>query len=398
MLTSTAKFQSLAVRPEGPTSIADLLNSDEPQISLYVVTFLGATLVSISWSHCTMDGTAFSNLLTSWSAILNDGKPMEAFPELEDPVKDLGLKETPDHPLKGALLPFWSALAFVFRSVMDRLSDPGVESRTFFFPGEWVSDLRKQCLDDIIAAGLNAKIGSDSSSSNSKSPFISTNDVLLPYITKNYTTVNLAPKRPVAILSLADIRCRMPSAFSESMAYLSNLLILSPTFTTPEELSSHPLGLQAAKVREALVAQMSDEETVEGTLYMGRRMHEMLPLQKKAPYKTAIVLGSSDTFRTVVTNWDRMSFYDAVDFRSAVVDGCAEDGKEGGKRNEKGKPVHYFADTLSGGNNPWRHSWVIFGKDPEGDYWASGWLPRKTWETVEKDIRQGRLDTILGEL
>lgn len=42
-------LSDLARRHDGPKKLADFLDSDEPQLSLHIVTFQDATLVSISW-------------------------------------------------------------------------------------------------------------------------------------------------------------------------------------------------------------------------------------------------------------------------------------------------------------------------------------------------------------
>src|ERR1700760_854346 len=49
-------FRSLACcRPDAPKTLKDYMFSDEPQLSVHVVSFSDATLVTLRWAHWQMD-------------------------------------------------------------------------------------------------------------------------------------------------------------------------------------------------------------------------------------------------------------------------------------------------------------------------------------------------------
>jgi len=65
------KLADLARRSGGPKCLDDILNSDEPQFSLHVVSFQDAPLVFLSWLHIFMDAMAMYDVLNAWILVLN---------------------------------------------------------------------------------------------------------------------------------------------------------------------------------------------------------------------------------------------------------------------------------------------------------------------------------------
>jgi hypothetical protein len=69
--TDLNTLADLAHRSDAPEKLDDFLCSDEPQLSLHIVSFEDATIVSISWLHTFLDATAMVAVLNAWVLVLN---------------------------------------------------------------------------------------------------------------------------------------------------------------------------------------------------------------------------------------------------------------------------------------------------------------------------------------
>lgn len=89
------RFQPLMRREDGPRNIADYYLRDEPQLSLHVVSFADATLVSLSWPHTFLDAMGRHELLTAWTAVLEgrDGDVKALHGVDQDPFVSFGTGE-----------------------------------------------------------------------------------------------------------------------------------------------------------------------------------------------------------------------------------------------------------------------------------------------------------------
>ncbi|KAK2051371.1 hypothetical protein LY76DRAFT_675569 [Colletotrichum caudatum] len=60
----------LGLGPAAPHTMNDFLTTDAPQLSLHVVSFQDATLVSLTWPHIATDGMGMGHLVHPWSLVL----------------------------------------------------------------------------------------------------------------------------------------------------------------------------------------------------------------------------------------------------------------------------------------------------------------------------------------
>ena len=66
------EFNSLAREPNTPSRLADYVYTDAPQISIHIITFSDATLVSFTWPHYLTDAMGVAAIFHAWSLVLND--------------------------------------------------------------------------------------------------------------------------------------------------------------------------------------------------------------------------------------------------------------------------------------------------------------------------------------
>jgi hypothetical protein len=63
-------FRELGVPPNAPVCLDDYLTSDLPQMTLNVVSFTDATLVSLCWPHIAADAMSLRDVATAWNLVL----------------------------------------------------------------------------------------------------------------------------------------------------------------------------------------------------------------------------------------------------------------------------------------------------------------------------------------
>lgn len=95
------------MRPDdGPQEIEDYLHTDRPQLSLHVVSFTDATLVSLTWPHTLWDAMGRREFLLAWTAVLagrtDDVRP--AYGADEQPLRGFADNPREEYKLLGKKL------------------------------------------------------------------------------------------------------------------------------------------------------------------------------------------------------------------------------------------------------------------------------------------------------
>jgi hypothetical protein len=89
-----------------------------------------------------------------------------------------------------------------------------------------------------------------------------------------------------------------------------------------------------------------------------------------------------DTRVIACTNWTKAKFFEGPDFGSAVEDTAV---KHSGGNEPKGKPVMVMGTTTSVDDNP-RDTFIIYGRDPGGNYWIHAYLREETWRLIQLEL------------
>jgi hypothetical protein len=194
--------RDFGIPPGTPTSLKDYTSRDVPMISLHIITFQDATLVTITWPHVMFDGVGFSHLIEAWSAILAGHK--ERVPNLigakEDVLYNLG-DITHAGPLYAASeARILSGLAFIFfvvRMLWIILTQPTVESRIICLPKDVVDRLHQRALADI-----------KDESSDQDDPWVSPSDAILAWLSRTLVHSSKAT-RTISMTTPIDARTRL---------------------------------------------------------------------------------------------------------------------------------------------------------------------------------------------
>ncbi|KAG7418602.1 Acetyltransferase BOT5 [Fusarium oxysporum f. sp. raphani] len=262
---SRSDFTALGVPPGTPLSLNDYLKSDYPQLTLHVVSFTDATLVSLCWPHITVDATSLRDLGIAWSLVLA-GRESEVLPMLsagEDPMAHAGDNPafTKPYALEKQQVKGRRMYLFPLFYVLDLLRWRTLESKILFLPRKNVEQLRNQALDSL--------------GKTSSPPFISEGDVIVAWLSIVVASA-LFPqgsRRPFTIGNAYDLRGRAPSLFpieSGKGAYVQNAVL--PCWTIVPAKSMHnrgdsTLGTIALALRNSL-----KEQTTEASIHALARL------------------------------------------------------------------------------------------------------------------------------
>ncbi|KAJ6109926.1 hypothetical protein N7486_002161 [Penicillium sp. IBT 16267x] len=387
-------FRELAVPSSAPVCLEDYLASDLPQLTLNVVSFTAATLVSLHWPHIASGAMSLRDLAIAWSLVLA-GRESEVPPMLssgDDPVTDLSkdplFLET--HILENQQVKGWRFLLWGLRFVLDLFWWRKMETRTVFLPRRVVSQLRSDAL-----ASLAEKSEKDVTT-ESQLPFISDGDVVTAWMSLMAASALLPLKSPrtVGISNAFDIRSRVPSIFpikEKQGSYIQNAVFPCWANIMAHELigKKDALGVAALNIRRSIETQTTEDQ-----------IHALARLTRVSLEKTGLppMFGDTSSFLITASNWSKARLFEMVDFgpavqlaQSALKDQASTLAKNSenvrrktgsASRAAKCNPMYYHVDNVSPNNMLARNAFFFAGT-PNGDYWINGCFPIAVWKAIE---------------
>ncbi|KIL94049.1 hypothetical protein FAVG1_02611 [Fusarium avenaceum] len=373
-------FTSLGVPPGTPLCLNDYLKSDRPQLTLHVVSFTDATLVSICWPHIAVDAMSLRELGVAWSLALS-GRASEILPMLssgDDPMGQAGNDPafTKPYPLVQHQINGWRMYVFALFYVFDLIWWRKMESKTIFLPRRNVKQLRNEAMESL--------------SENGSSPFISEGDTISSWLSI-FVASALFPRgsnRPFTIGNAFDLRGRAPSIFpagSDRGAYVQNAIF--PCWTIiPAESMHHRNPNSLGNIALALRTTIKQQTTEDSIHAQARLTRESLDFAGIPP-----IFGDANLFYLQFTNWSRCNFFEAVDFSAATTENpnfvTAQKASSSWQSSDltQGHPVYYHSLGISP-NNALGRNISIISRTPNGDYWIDGSYPPEVWKAIESSI------------
>ncbi|KAF5579662.1 BCL5p [Fusarium subglutinans] len=354
--------------PSGaPTSLKDYTSQDIPMIGLHIITFLDATLVTVTWPHVLFDAVGFSHLIQAWSAVLAGHN--ERVPKIigaqDDVLYDLG-KITHAGPQYAAsearILSGIAFILFVMRMLWIILTQPIVESRIICLPKSVVDRLHQRALEDI--KGDN---------SVQDDPWVSPSDAILAWLSRALVSSSKTP-RSISMTTPIDARTRLSQLQNTDGVYVQNMILGSFVNIAPDDLR-RPLGNQALVSRQGLLQQL-DESNLIGILQLFRKRWD--DGKTRAP-----IFAGPGSQLLVTNNRLKVDLFTAADFGPAVM----QAGKDTQRKNLTGRPVHHYASSLNPGITM-RNFVNIHTRDFDGNYWLSGFFTPRQWSRIEEGFRE----------
>ncbi|EPE27182.1 hypothetical protein GLAREA_03096 [Glarea lozoyensis ATCC 20868] len=358
--SGTSKWSSLSHNEQDPTHINDYLYQDRPQLSLHIVSFNDATLVSVGWPHTLLDAMGRAELFKAWILSLN-GR-VDEVPDLvgvdSDPLANFGKTCVEESAIKPYSLNGFGFFVFVINYILEAVLYPKETSRLVCLPASTLAKMKSQAVSEVKAKDSKA--------------FLSDGDVICAWWTR-YAALYLKGKkdRTVVVMNAFGLRSTLASPQSngsspllpEGKPYISNCVQAVFGFVRLSEIYDKPLSHTAHLVRRSLIEQGTYAQQ-EALAYEAKRL------------KRHVIYGGSDCLMIVFSNWSKAKFHD-IDFSAAVV----KRGK--GKENRVGRPTYIHTNGYSKGYST-RNAGPILGKDENGNYWMLMTMRDGNWKAVEE--------------
>lgn len=361
-------FESLVARPGRPTKLEQWIEQGHPGLSVHVVSFTDATLVTLSWNHVFFDALGRQDFLLAWQAVMN-GKDDEVptfIPYEEDPLVCLAQDADPrDHVLYGlALTGIWFVL-FVMSFIYEVVVHSKEAGRMVRFPKAWVDNLREEAMAELRTKGVAEK-----------DVFLSHGDVLLAFWAKiTLAAQRLRPSQPLYMINAMNLRGASDEVpVPGKVAYIGNAAMGSITMSTAAEIEKLSVSELASRIREDLRRQRAPDQVKAQVAWQ---------LQCYMKGARAPMAGRWNQLVFSWSNWSRAKFFD-VDFSSAVV-------KAGLPDNKRSTKVGQPSLVMNGGHTngiSLRNGGPLIGQDANGDWWANWVMRAEAWPQVQKALSE----------
>lgn len=369
LFPSSEQYHDLVTRPGHASIFSDWTETDQPALSVHIVSFSDATLLTISWSHVFLDALGRQSLLQAWISVLEGREEdVPAFvPFHVDPAHEIARGGDPKkHVLYHCVLTgIWFAM-FVVGYVYELIVHSAEEGRMVCCPGPWVEKLRQQAMADVVASGHSKE-----------EPFLSHGDVMLAWWAKvSVAAQRLSSSQPINIMNVTNIRGLFPDHLPDKGAevYTTNAMVNTHTLVTSGELANMSIGALAWRLRQDLQKQRTPEQV---------RHLVAWQLDSSKQYGRSLMLGPWNQILMSWTNWHRARFYD-VDFSAAVI----QPGLPPESRNNKlGQPSFIMPNGHANGLSL-RNAGPLIGRDANGDWWMQVVLRADAWARVEEQFER----------
>ncbi|OTA61600.1 hypothetical protein K449DRAFT_395664 [Hypoxylon sp. EC38] len=371
-------FREFSMPSSLPNDINHYLSTDEPLICLHISSFTDGTLVSLTFPHCLADVMGTADLLQAWARVLcvkdyglvetHVGGARKDITESIGTADDMTAHNTA-FALEKRQTTGLSLLAFTARYVLDVMLHRNIETHHIFLPAAFLSHLRQQ-------AEMELRLQNDTK--NRPVRFVSDGDLITAWGSR--MILSSAPTKGSAVIcNVFDMRKRLDFLKTSSYAasYIQNLILPSTTPLTAHEADNLSMPQIALKVRKAIEEQTSDAQ-VRSLMRIARTWFASLGMMP--------LFASWDTTRIIAsTNWTKAHLLKCADFTPAAITTCKKTCT-----NER-NPMAFWGTTLSVNDNP-RDTFVIYGKDDDGDYWVHAYLRKETWHLINTELDQFSAD------
>ncbi|KAM0345810.1 hypothetical protein ACHAPU_006163 [Fusarium lateritium] len=362
-----ALAHELSISPDAPKSLKDFTSRDVPMLSLHVVSFQDATLVTISWPHVLFDAVGFSHLVEAWSSVLagHRGRVPNLIGARQDVLYDIGnlSHAKPQYEASEArILSGLALLLFVIRFIWNILTQPTVESRVICIPKETAERLHRGALDDIKGG---KDVGGDC--------WASPSDAILAWLSR---TLFKFTRRPISMTTPIDARTRLSQLQDAKGVYVQNMLLGSFVSLSPEVLQGS-LGKQALTSRQGVLHQL-DESNLVGILQLFRKRWDNG--KSRAP-----IFAAPGSVLLTTNNRLKVDLFTKADFSPAVL----KADRSQGRTNPSGTPVYHYAAAINA-NRAFRNFVNVHTKDPEGNYWLTAFFTPRQWLAIEQGFKAER--------
>lgn len=346
--------------PDFPTTMADMIDQDAPQLCFKVLSFTDATVFATTFSHCTWDISGVQGFMKSLQLVL-DGREDEVPPMLgasTDILADIASQYEGRHPEDGLLL---NMSCKKKEREQSPLQDAPLEERIIRVPLDIVERLRSRVADEDLMEGEDNLMTYQS------------DELFMALIVKQIAKAQLTP-RPLKLLNIINARLVVPRIANAKGIYAQNLVLLAPQILS-HETTTGPMG-QIVHFQRHCLAQSAVPENIVRSLHTVLRAIE-------ADVDITALTDNGEAEPLLINNLVRLSTYIDVDLSSAVI----RQGEDSAtRRNGLGTPDFCYLTLPDNSYGMMRVT--TLGSYNGNGYWMFGELPFRAWELIYEALEE----------
>ncbi|KAJ3475672.1 hypothetical protein NLG97_g9380 [Lecanicillium saksenae] len=356
----------LAIREDMPRTIDEMVDRDIPQISLHVVSFQDATLVSIAWPHSVMGSAGFGHLVRAWSLVVSGnesevppflGARTDVLLEAEDGE---GAASREELLVAKDRLSGLSLLAFLLRLIWGMRKTREVKS--VMIPKQAVQKLLGACQQEIFDT---------TAPQASAAPPVDGTTILAWFA--RLATSGSSDNKPITVVSMSNAAYSIPSLVSNYGVNIHNMTTYAFSFL-PGAIARGRLGPLVKEHTHQMQQQQAEKQCL-SFLRMVRRTTE-----HSGSFKP--LYGPSDAHTVVCCDMTAADPLRSADFGAAVVE-----KSEGASSGAPGTMTCLYYHMIKGQLGAGLDCIYLLGKDGRENLWVAAALPAETWQRVEAALK-----------
>lgn len=366
-ISDSDDFKSFVTRHKFPT-FEQMVQQSLPMISLHISSFQDATIVSLVWPHALMDAFGGQALLSAWSSVLNSQEEnlYPVYGAKNDLLRDAIFSNPESHEelkLEKRRLSGMGLYMFLFRHIWNSIWGASRQRRLICLSKDTLQEIKRRAQEEI-----------SESQDHNPDMRISSGDALTAWISQ---TVALSEPtiRPITILSLLNVRFRLPQFINSTGVFLQNLTLGTFSFISSSEVKG-TIGSIALSHRQHFTEQATAEQ-VSAFLRSGYKALD-------AGQTPGVLFGESDALPIIFNNMEKAELIKTVDFSAAVKDqgDFSED-----RMNPVGSMVNYYYENVG---QPYKgfNLFTMLGQDHAGNHWLEGTLLPRAWTKIEEELKK----------
>ncbi|OAA80438.1 Chloramphenicol acetyltransferase-like domain protein [Akanthomyces lecanii RCEF 1005] len=363
----------LGVAQDAPKTFDQMMDRDVPQMSLHIVSFQDATLVSIGWPHSVMGGQGFGDFLRAWSLMV-EGRESEV-PRLLGTKEDVLLQaENNDFAVpeeewvvqKCRLIGI-NLILFLLRFVWSLFWTPQ-EVKTVFLPKKALNKLQLACRDEISSDTSLEVVGSGDKPYEDES-------VLLAYFAR-LAASTVYSHRPITLVNFLKGRQLLSSIRQENAGGVNvqNMTGYAFSFLTNKVASGSGLGVLVRENARHMREQSTEQQYL-SFLRIYRRA-----TQNGGTFK--LFYGPRDAHVIVCNSFLEEDLLGTVNFEAAALTEHSTSGD-----TPPGTMTCLYYHIMNNRLGCGSDCIYLLGKDWAGNLWATAALPRKTWQNIDLALK-----------
>ncbi|KAJ3497751.1 hypothetical protein NLG97_g1663 [Lecanicillium saksenae] len=347
------QLRQCGISPGFPLTMEDLIDKDVPQLAFKTISFTDATLLAVTFSHCTWDISGLQGFMKSLELVI-DGR------EDEVPVM-LGAKDDILAEIASLNKDSFSPLASL------RVASPMAKDRQLRMPNmaleERVLKVPLHIFERLQKHFTMRGLGEEYETLSLQQP----DELFMALILQQVALAQSSP-RPLHILNIYNARLIMPRIATAKGVYSQNLVLLSPLLVS-HATATGPVGPIALAQRDCFANSAVPENIMRS---LGTALGAI-----KADLDITSLTDAADADPILVNNLVKLSSYIEVDLSAAVI---RQGENTRTRRNGLGTADLCFL-TLPG------NSYGMMRVTTVGSYngkacWIFGELPPRAWDGI----------------